>query len=113
VNAAQDAEDRWQRANLALACFALDPAALGGIWLRARVGPVRDRFQRGFDLALRGKTVARLHPDIGDDALYGGIDLAATLGAGTVTRSVGLLDTAGVLVLPLSLIHISEPTRPY
>jgi magnesium chelatase subunit D len=83
-----DAEDRWQRANLALACFALDPSALGGIWLRARVGPVRDRFLRGFDLAVRGKTVSRLHPDIGDDALFGGIDLAATLGAGTVTRTL-------------------------
>jgi hypothetical protein len=45
--AAPDAEERWQRANLALACFALDPSALGGIWLRARVGPVRDRFLKG------------------------------------------------------------------
>jgi magnesium chelatase subunit D len=97
-----DAEERWQRANLALACFALDPAALGGIWLRARVGPVRDRFLKGFDLAVRGKTVSRLHPDIGDDALFGGIDLAATLGGGTVTRTKGLLDRPGVLILPMA-----------
>jgi hypothetical protein len=80
----------------------LDPSALGGIWLRARVGPVRDRFLKGFDLAVRGKTVSRLHPDIGDDALFGGIDLAATLGAGTVTRTAGLLDRPGVLVLPMA-----------
>jgi magnesium chelatase subunit D len=40
-------EDRWHRVNLALACYALDPAAMGGIWLRARVGPVRDRVQAG------------------------------------------------------------------
>jgi magnesium chelatase subunit D len=99
---APDAEDRWQRANLALACFALDPSALGGIWLRARVGPVRDRFLKGFDLALRGRASSRLHPDIGDDALFGGIDLAATLGAGTVTRTRGLLDRPGVLVLPMA-----------
>jgi hypothetical protein len=102
ATAAPDAEERWQRANLALACFALDPSALGGIWLRARVGPVRDRFLKGFDLAVRGKTVSRLHPDIGDDALFGGIDLAATLGAGTVTRTAGLLDRPGVLVLPMA-----------
>jgi magnesium chelatase subunit D len=99
---APDSEERWQRANLALACFALDPAALGGIWLRARVGPVRDRFLQGFDLAVRGKTVSRLHPDIGDDALFGGIDLAATLGGGTVTRTSGLLHRPGVLVLPMA-----------
>lgn len=99
---APHAEERWQRANLALACFALDPAALGGIWLRARVGPVRDRFLKGFDLAMRGKTVSRLHPDIGDDALFGGIDLAATLGGGTVTRTKGLLDRPGVLILPMA-----------
>jgi hypothetical protein len=55
ATAAPDAEERWQRANLALACFALDPSALGGIWLRARVGPVRDRFLKGFDLAVRGR----------------------------------------------------------
>jgi magnesium chelatase subunit D len=102
ATAAPDVEERWQRANLALACFALDPSALGGIWLRARVGPVRDRFLKGFDLAVRGKTVSRLHPDIGDDALFGGIDLAATLGAGTVTRTAGLLDRPGVLVLPMA-----------
>lgn len=97
-----DGEERWQRANLALACFALDPAALGGIWLRARVGPVRDRFLAGLDLATRGRRVSRLHPDIGDDALFGGIDLAATLGAGTVMRSAGLMDAPGVLVLPMA-----------
>jgi len=102
VSDAPHAEERWQRANLALACFALDPAALGGIWLRARVGPVRDRFLKGFDLAMRGKTVSRLHPDIGDDALFGGIDLAATLGGGTVTRTTGLLDRPGVLILPMA-----------
>jgi magnesium chelatase subunit D len=49
-----------------------------------------------------GKTVSRLHPDIGDDALFGGIDLAATLGGGTVTRTAGLLHRPGVLVLPMA-----------
>ena len=63
---------------------------------------MRDRFLKGFDLAMRGKTVSRLHPDIGDDALFGGIDLAATLGGGTVTRTKGLLDRPGVLILPMA-----------
>ncbi len=97
-----DGAERWQKANLALACFALDPAAMGGIWLRARVGPVRDRFLAGLDLSVRGQTVSRLHPNIGDDALFGGIDLAATLGAGTMTKTRGLLDKPGVMVLPMA-----------
>lgn len=95
-------EERWQRVNLALACFALDPAALGGIWLRARVGPVRDRVQNGLETALRGLNFRRLHPSIGDDALFGGIDLSATLAQGHVVRTGGLLTAPSVLLMPMA-----------
>ena len=95
-------EDRWQRVNLALACFALDPAALGGIWLRARVGPVRDRVQKGLETSLQGLTLRRLHPGIGDDALFGGIDLAASLAQGKMVRTRGLLGGSAVLVMPMA-----------
>ena len=95
-------EDRWQRVNLALACFALDPAALGGIWLRARVGPVRDRVQKGLETSLSGLTLRRLHPGIGDDALFGGIDLAASLAQGKMVRTRGLLGGSAVLVMPMA-----------
>lgn len=95
-------QDRWQRVNLALACFALDPAAMGGIWLRARVGPVRDRVQKGLESALQGLVMRRLHPGIGDDALFGGIDLAATLAGGHVVRTRGLLGQPGVLFMPMA-----------
>ena len=95
-------EDRWQRVNLALACFALDPAALGGIWLRARVGPVRDRVQKGLETSLSGLTLRRLHQGIGDDALFGGIDLAASLAQGKMVRTRGLLGGSAVLVMPMA-----------
>lgn len=95
-------EERWSRVNLALACFALDPAALGGIWLRARVGPVRDRVQKGLETALQGLKLRRLHPGIGDDALFGGVDLAATLAEGHVVRTRGLLGEPAVLVMPMA-----------
>lgn len=95
-------EDRWQRVNLALACFALDPAALGGIWLRARVGPVRDQVQKGLETSLSGLTLRRLHPGIGDDALFGGIDLAASLAQGKMVRTRGLLGGSAVLVMPMA-----------
>ncbi|MBF9045575.1 magnesium chelatase subunit D [Rhodobacterales bacterium LSUCC0031] len=97
-----DSQERWQRVNLALACFALDPAALGGIWLRARVGPVRDRVQKGVEIALQGQILRRLHPGIGDDALFGGIDLAATLAQGHVVRTRGILDENAVLLMPMA-----------
>ncbi len=95
-------EERWQRVNLALACFALDPTALGGIWLRARVGPVRDRVQDALYLALQGHTLRRLHPGVSDDALFGGVDLSATLAEGRVVRTKGLLGQPSVLVMPMA-----------
>lgn len=95
-------EERWQRVNLALACFALDPAALGGIWLRARVGPVRDRVQDALYLALQVLNLRRIHPGIGDDALFGGVDLSATLAEGRVVRTKGLLGEPAVLVMPMA-----------
>lgn len=95
-------EDRWQRVNLALACLALDPAAMGGIWLRARVGPVRDRVQKGLETALQGHILRRLHPGVGDDALFGGVDLSATLAEGRVVRTRGILGTPSVLIMPMA-----------
>ncbi|PWK61535.1 magnesium chelatase subunit D [Roseicyclus mahoneyensis] len=95
-------EERWQRVNLALACFVLDPAAMGGIWLRARVGPVRDRVQDALYAALQGHTLRRLHPGIGDDALFGGVDLSATLAEGRVVRTKGLLGQPAVLMMPMA-----------
>lgn len=97
-----EGEERWQRVNLALACFALDPAALGGIWLRARVGPVRDRVQDALHTALQGLNLRRIHPGIGDDALFGGVDLSATLAEGRVVRTRGLLGDPAVLVMPMA-----------
>lgn len=95
-------EERWQRANLALACFALDPPALGGIWLRARVGPVRDRVTTCLETALQSQKLRRIHPNIGDDALFGGVDLSATLAQGTLVRTRGLLSEPSVLILPMA-----------
>lgn len=97
-----DLVSRWQSVNLALACFALDPGALGGISLRARVGPVRDRFEAGLRIALSNHPMKRLAPSMGDDALYGGLDLAATLENGVLHRTQGLLGSPGVLIMPMA-----------
>lgn len=97
-----DAVARWQGVNLAVACLALDPTAMGGIWVRARVGPVRDTLERGLKIALQGLYVRRMVPSMSDEALFGGIDLAATLGTGMLTETKGILADPGVLFLPMA-----------
>ncbi|NNF23639.1 MAG: magnesium chelatase subunit D [Rhodobacteraceae bacterium] len=69
--------------------MAVDPVGLGGLWLRARPGPVRERF---LALLSGGPLPEKtLHPGITDTQLFGGVDLAATLSAGTLTHTSGLL----------------------
>lgn len=95
-------EARWQGVNLAVACLALDPAAMGGFWTRARVGPVRDALETGLKTALQGLSVRRMAPTMSDETLFGGIDLAATLDSGVLTETKGLLADPGVLFLPMA-----------
>jgi magnesium chelatase subunit D len=87
------------RATQALALLAIDPAGLRGLWLRARAGPVRDAVLAALTTPLPQR---RLHPGIADDALYGGLDLAATLAAGRQVHSPGLLHTPVALILTMA-----------
>ncbi|MEO0991253.1 MAG: magnesium chelatase ATPase subunit D, partial [Pseudomonadota bacterium] len=90
----------WDRAALALTLLAIDPGGLGGIWLRARAGPVRDRFITGFtSLPL---PVRRVQPSISDDQLFGAVDIASSLSAGYVIRNNGLLATPAALALTMA-----------
>lgn len=87
--------DGVERAVLALRLLALDPG-LGGLHLRARAGPVRDRLLA----PLAGWT--RITPATPDDALTGALDLAATLAAGRPVMRPGLLAAAGPVVLTMA-----------
>lgn len=93
-----DPAPAFARAALALDLLALDPG-LGGLVLRARAGPVRDRMTGR--LPRLGRLV-RLHPQTGDEALYGGLDLSGTLSAGRVVRTRGLLEAPAGLVLTMA-----------
>jgi len=89
-----------ERAELALAVLAIDPAGVKGLWIKARAGAVRDRVTAALDalpLPLR-----RLHPGVDDTALYGGVDLAGTLAGGRLVRSAGVLDQPAALVLTMA-----------
>jgi magnesium chelatase subunit D len=92
-------------AALAACLLAVDPAGLGGAVLRARPGVERERWLALFRaLVPEETTLRRLPPNIGDDALLGGLDLTATLSLGRPVQRAGLLEqtAAGVLVMPMA-----------
>ena len=86
----------WQLAAIALQLLDIDPG-LGGIVLRCRAGPVRNAF-----IGLTDPAARQIHPNIGDDTLYGGVDLMATLNAGGLVQRAGLLETPGPLLLTMA-----------
>lgn len=67
----------WDRAALALRLLNIPNGGLGGAVIRMRAGPARDRVLS----QLSGLHLRKMHPTISDDQLFGGLDLAATLGA--------------------------------
>ena len=95
----------WERATTALALLAIDPG-LGGLTIRARSGPVRDALVDS--LRALPMPLTRLHPAMTGEALDGGIDLSATLSAGVLTQTKGLLQDPSTLVLTMA-----ERADPY
>ncbi|MGY6409417.1 MAG: magnesium chelatase subunit D [Alkalilacustris sp.] len=91
---------QWARLGGALALLAIDPGGLGGLWLRARSGPVREAAVAA--LPVLPLPLRRLHCGIGDEQLFGGVDLASTLAEGRVVHRAGLLADAATLVLPMA-----------
>ncbi|MEM0948473.1 MAG: magnesium chelatase subunit D [Pseudomonadota bacterium] len=90
----------WDRAVRAMEIFAVDPAGVGGLWLRARSGPARDQILAALDML--NLAARKLHPSIAEEQLFGGLDLSATLDAGRLVQSAGLLAAPGPLILTLA-----------
>ena len=90
----------WDRITLAIQVLAIDPEGVRGLWLRARAGAVRDRVTSA--LTALPLPLVRLHPAIADEALYGGLDLSATLSTGRPVLSRGLLSQPGGLILTMA-----------
>lgn len=96
--------DSWGEARLAAALLAVDPG-LGGAVLKARAGPARDAWLETLrDLVNEATPWRRIPAGVGDEALLGGVDLAATLKAGHAVHRAGLLDEIknGVGVLAMA-----------
>lgn len=95
----------WADAALGAALLAVDPVGLGGAVLRARVGPAREAWLAELDRLLPAALPRRrLPPEIADDRLLGGLDLAETLKAGRPAWRRGVLSEAdgGVVLLPMA-----------
>ena len=95
----------WDEAVLAVALFAIDPAGIGGVCLRAPAGPVRDEWMVLLrELLPPPAPVRRVPLHVHDARLLGGLDLAATLRAGRPIAERGLLVEAdgGVIVLAMA-----------
>lgn len=95
----------WSDAVTAAQLFAVDPVGTGGILLRSRAGPVRDRWLAMLRSALPSSQPLKHMPlHIGDGRLLGGLDLNATLLAGRPVAERGLLAEAdgGVLMLAMA-----------
>jgi magnesium chelatase subunit D len=100
-----DPPSPWEDALLAARLFAGDPAKLAGMRLRARAGPVRDRWLAYLKSQLSADTPFRKIPaGIGADRLLGGLDLAATLAANRPVYLPGVLAEAhgGIAILPMA-----------
>lgn len=97
----------WERATLAIKLLAIDPQNLGGLVVRARVGPARDVLVT----AANGLPMpsVRLHPHMTAQVLDGEIDLSATLSGGTLVVQRGFLDRPpSLFILPMA-----ERVDPY
>lgn len=92
--------DPLSDAALAFALLRVAPAGLGGVSLRARIGPVLDTALKG--AALLPPPQRRIHPTITDDQLYGGVDLEHAFATGSLRRRRGVIETAGALILPMA-----------
>lgn len=90
----------WTRTMRAMAALAVNPSGLGGLTLRARVGPVRQTAEAA--LAKLPGPQRRIHPEISDTQLFGGLNIAASLAEGRMVRDPGLVETPGLLILPMA-----------
>lgn len=96
---------RWADALLAAEVLTIGGAALGGIHIRARCGPVLDRWLAALKaLQAPDVPIQRVAATVTADALDGSLDLSQTLALGRPVRSAGLLARAhdGLLVLAMA-----------
>jgi magnesium chelatase subunit D len=82
---------------LVASLLAVDPARLGGVWIKARHGARRDWLQAAFsDIQM---PLVRVTSGSSAEALFGGVDLTESLTHGRIVERKGLLATRGMIWL--------------
>jgi magnesium chelatase subunit D len=99
--------ETWNDAMTSLQLLQIDPHGLGGVWLRAPFGPVRELWLR--HLSEAGLNTVKLPSHIDMERLLGGIDLSLTLQSGRLHMQSGLLQQADQ---GLVLISMAERFAP-
>ncbi len=106
ISTASDAPpSTWADAILVADLLAIDPAALGGVTLRAPHGPVRDAWLAHLRSQIaRGAPILRLPLHCPIERLLGGLDLAAMFGTGRHLQQAGVLSQAhgGLAILAMA-----------
>jgi magnesium chelatase subunit D len=102
-------------ASVAARLLAVDFLGLGGAWIRAASGPIRDRWLAQLHSLLGDATPWRKLPaGIAEARLLGGLDLAATLAAGRPVAESGLLAEAdGGIVLAAMAERLAPETSAH
>jgi magnesium chelatase subunit D len=96
---------RWSDACLIAKIVAIDPAGLGGIWVKSQAGPVRDQWLKGFQRLIAGQvSLIKVPTNADEGALIGELDLLKTLAQQKKIYSPGILDQIhnGLLLLPMA-----------
>ncbi|WP_434051012.1 MAG: VWA domain-containing protein [Roseibium sp.] len=100
-----DRSGAWDDALLAARLLKTGGSQLGGLWLKARAGGVRDAYVAHLKEIFGSRTHwIRVPNSVGHSALQGSIDIPATAKTGRVVTMPGLLARAdqGILLLPMA-----------
>jgi magnesium chelatase subunit D len=96
---------RWSDACLIAQVVAIDPAGLGGIWVKSQAGPVRDQWLKGFQNLIEGQvSLIKVPTNADEGALIGELDLLKTLAQQKKIYSQGILNQIqdGLLLMPMA-----------
>ncbi len=95
----------WSDACLIAKIITIDPAGLGGIWVKSQAGPVRDQWLKGLQHLIQDQVPLIKVPTNADEgALIGELDLLKTLNQQKKVYSRGILDQIqeGLLLMPMA-----------
>lgn len=102
--ATQPQQKRWLDACLIAKIICIDPAGLGGVWLRASAGPTRDLWFDILHKGIAGQVPVLKVPHHTDEiALLGGLDLLQTLQYQKRMYTKGILSQAAGGIIHLAM----------